>query len=217
LVKTNNMDFESILLLQNSDPLFGVSKKNNANIYLFSSPLTENCTNFSKHALFVPTFYQVCFSSLRSIPLSYQASSNVVINIKNDITSIDQPPHIKQVNGQLDVIPESRALNNNLALYTQRQVNLPGFFEVVRNNSLLLPLAFNYSRKESNLLCLNNDQLKKTIEDKSFKNVQLIEDTTADITSQVRQGAEGRKLWKIFIILTLLFVGIEIALLRFLK
>ncbi len=217
LAKTNKMDFETILVLQNPDPLFGVSKKNNANVYLFSAPLTESCTNFSKHALFVPTFYQVCFSSLRSVPLSYQVSSNVVINIKNDLTSVDQPPHIKQLNGQLDVIPESRVLNNNLALYTQHQINVPGFFEVARNNSVLLPLAFNYSRKESNLLCFTNEQLKKMIEDKSFKNIQLIEDITGDITSQVQQGAEGKKLWKIFIILTLLFIGIEIALLRFLK
>ena len=80
-----------------------------------------------------------------------------------------------------------------------------------------MPLAFNYSRKESNLLCLSNDELKKIIEDKSFKNIDVIEDVSGDITSQILQGAEGKKLWKIFIILTLLFIGLEIALLRFLK
>lgn len=217
LARTNNMDFETILMLQNSDALFGLSRKDNALVYLFSVPLNEKCTNFPKHALFVPTFYQICFNSLKSVPLSYQASSNVVINIKNDIASADQPPHIKQVGGLLDVIPESRALNNSIALYTQRQINLPGFFEVQRNNTLLLPLAFNYSRKESNLKCLDAEQLKKIIDDNAFKNIQLIEDASIDITGQIQQGAEGKKLWKIFIILTLLFIGIEIALLRFLK
>ncbi|MBL7920618.1 MAG: BatA and WFA domain-containing protein [Bacteroidia bacterium] len=217
LARTSNIDFETILMLQNADALFGVSKKNNANIYLFSSPINEKCTNFSKHALFVPTFYQICFNSLRSVPLSYQAGSNVVINIKNDLSSIDQPPHIKQIAGLLDVIPESRALNNGISLYTQNQVTVPGFYEVVRNSAVLLPLAFNYSRKESDLLCLNNEQLKKIIIDKNFNNIQLIEDANSDITSQIQQGANGKKLWKIFIILTLLFIGIEIALLRFLK
>jgi hypothetical protein len=217
VTRTNNMDFETILMLQNSDALFGLSRKDNALVYLFTVPLNEKCTNFPKHALFVPTFYQICFNSLKSVPLSYQASSNVVINIKNDMASVDQPPHIKQVGGLLDVIPESRALNNGMALYTQRQINSPGFFEVQRNNTLLLPLAFNYSRKESNLKCRDIEQLKKIIDDKAFKNIQLIEDTSEDITSQIQQGAEGKKLWKIFIILTLLFIGIEIALLRFLK
>ncbi|MBA2612440.1 MAG: BatA domain-containing protein [Bacteroidetes bacterium] len=217
LAKTNKMDFETILMLQNGDALFGLSKKDNASVYLFSAPLNEKCTNFPKHALFVPTFYQVCFNSLRSVPLSYHASSNIVITIKNDLASIDQPPHIKQVNGLLDIIPESRALNNGVSLYTQHQVNVPGFFEVVRNNQVLLPLAFNYSRKESDLKCMVQEQLKKVIADKGFKNIKLIEDTSSDITGQVQQGAEGKKLWKIFIILTLLFIGIEIALLRFLK
>jgi len=217
LTRSSNMDFETILQLQNADAMFGVSKKNNASVYLFSTPLNEKCTNFSKHALFVPTFYQVCFNSLRAVPLSYQASSNVVINIKNDLSSVDQPPHIKQVNGQLDVIPESRAINNSISLYTRGQVTLPGFYEVIRNTNLLLPLAFNYSRRESDLASLTTEQLQKMILDKSFKNIELIDDTGADITAQVQQGAEGKKLWKIFIILTLLFIGIEIALLRFLK
>jgi hypothetical protein len=217
LLKTNRIDFETILMLQNSDPLLGVAKRNNSEIYLFSSPLNEKCTNFTKHALFVPTFYQICFNSIKSVPLFYPVSSNIVITIKNDITSVDQAPHIKQVNGNLDVIPESRIVNNALSLYTQRQINLPGHFEVERNKVILLPLAFNYSRKESNLLCLSNEQLLKTIEDKSFKNITLVEETNGDIGSQILQGAEGKKLWKIFIILTLLFIAIEIALLRFLK
>ena len=217
LFKTNKLDFENILTLQNTEPLFGISKINNSFIYLFSSPLNEKCTNFTKHALFVPTFYQICFNSLKSTPLSYQVSSNVVINIKNDITTADQPPHIKQVVGLLDVIPETRLINNALSLYTQRQINLPGFYEVKRNNTLLLPLAFNYSRKESNLLCFSNEQLMKIIDEKSYRNINLIEDLSGDITSQILQEAEGKKLWKIFIILTLLFIAIEVALLRFLK
>ncbi|MDO8998760.1 MAG: BatA and WFA domain-containing protein [Bacteroidota bacterium] len=217
LLKTTNVDFESILLLQNADIFFGVSKRNLSNVYLFSTPLNEKCTNFTKHALFVPTFYQICFSSLKSVPLSYYVSSNVVISIKNNATLADVPPHIKQVNGLLDVIPESRVINNALSLYTQHQINLPGFYKVIRNDSLLLPLAFNYSRMESNLVCYDNSQLKTIIEDKNFKNIDLIEDLSGDITSQILLGAEGKKLWKLFIILTLLFIGIEIALLRFLK
>ena len=217
LAKVNQLDFESILVLQNADDLLGVGKLNNSTTYLFTAPLSEKCTNFSKHALFVPTFYQMCFNSLKSVPLSYPVSSNVVIIIKNDVVSADQPPHIKQVNGQLDVIPESRLLNNSLALYTQNQITLPGFFDVVRNTSVLLPIAFNYARKESNLLCLTNEQLKKIILSKNLKNIQIIDDATTDISNQILQGAEGKKLWKLFIILTLLFIAIEIALLRFLK
>jgi hypothetical protein len=213
----SKMDFEGILTLQNSDVFLGESKKNNATVYLITSPLNEKCTNFSKHALFVPTLYQICFNSVKALPLFYNVSSNVLINIKNDITLKDQPVHIKQVSGDFDIIPESRLINNSLSLFPHNQINVPGFFEVLRNNTLLIPLAFNYSRKESDLNCLNNEQLNKIINDKTFANINIIENTANELTSFIQQGTEGKRLWKLFIILTLLFIAAEVAILRLLK
>ena len=213
----SKMDFEGILTLQNSDVFFGESKKNNATVYLITSPLNEKCTNFSKHALFVPTLYQICFNSVKALPLFYNVSSNVLITIKNDITLKDQPVHIKQVSGDFDIIPESRLINNALSLFPHNQINVPGFFEVLRNNTLLIPLAFNYSRKESDLNCLNNEQLNKMIIDKTFTNINIIENTANELTSFIQQGTEGKRLWKLFIILTLLFIAAEVAILRLLK
>lgn len=213
----SKMDFEGILTLQNSDVFFGESKKNNATVYLITSPLNEKCTNFSKHALFVPTLYQICFNSVKALPLFYNVSSNVIITIKNDITLKDQPVHIKQVSGDFDIIPESRLINNALSLFPHNQINVPGFFEVLRNNTLLIPLAFNYSRKESDLNCLNNEQLNKIINDKTFTNINIIENTANELTSFIQQGTEGKRLWKLFIILTLLFIAAEVAILRLLK
>ncbi len=213
----SKMDFEGILTLQNSDVFFGESKKNNATVYLITSPLNEKCTNFSKHALFVPTLYQICFNSVKALPLFYNVSSNVLITIKNDITLKDQPVHIKQVSGNFDIIPESRLINNALSLFPHNQINVPGFFEVLRNNTLLIPLAFNYSRKESDLNCLNNEQLNKIINDKTFTNINIIENTANELTSFIQQGTEGKRLWKLFIILTLLFIAAEVAILRLLK
>jgi hypothetical protein len=217
LVKTNASKFETILQLQNTDAFFGMSSTGNSISYLFTSPFIQNATNFSKHALFVPTFYRICFSSLKSTPLFYQTNSNVVISLKNDATQSEQPPHIKQIDSQLDIIPEQRIVNNSLFLYTRNQINANGFYEVLKTNNPLLPLAFNFSRKESNLNCYTIDELSKVIADKGSKNLSLIEDAQSDISKQILQGADGKKLWKLFILLALLFVAIEISLLRFLK
>jgi hypothetical protein len=78
-------------------------------------------------------------------------------------------------------------------------------------------LAFNYSRKESDLNCLNNEQLNKIINDKTFTNINIIENTANELTSFIQQGTEGKRLWKLFIILTLLFIAAEVAILRLLK
>jgi len=217
LTKTSRSDFEAILTLQNGDVFLGRTRLNNSVLYLFSAALNENSTNFNKHALFVPTFYQVCFSGLRSVPLFYQASANVVINLKNEGPLGEHPPHIKKSDGTLDVIPELRSINNSVYLYTQRQIVNPGFYEVRRKDTVLLPLAFNYSRKESDLRCYSADELTKVIADKGWRSVGMISDNQADISKQILLGAEGKKLWKLFIILAALFLVLEVALLRLLK
>jgi hypothetical protein len=217
LVKSSRLDFESILTLQNGESFMGLTKLNNSFVYLFSSPLIESFTNFNKHALFVPTFYQLSFNSIKASPIFYVVSNNVVINIKNEVTTAEIPPHIKKLSGNFDIIPEVRLINNSLYLYTHHQLSDQGFYEVNRNNVTLLPLAFNFSRKESDLTCYTVEELTKLIGEKNLKNVSLIEDAQSNITNQILREAGGTKLWKLFIILTLLFVTTEVALLRLLK
>jgi len=217
LLKGTHSDLSSVLLLQNGDDLLGFTTKNNASMYLFTAPLGESATNFARHALFVPTIYQVCFNSLKASPLSYQVGSNVVIHLKNDLLMQEQPPHIKQVKGTVDIIPEMRTVNNGLFLFTRGQLTRPGFYEVERGNAPLLPLAFNFSRTESDLKAYSSDDLQKMISDKNMKHVSLIDEADNDISKQVLEGAEGKKLWKLFILLALLFLVVEVALLRLLK
>jgi len=213
----NNPDFESLLTLQNKDVLFGTTTFNNAKLYLFSAPLNERSTNFNKHALFVPTFYQLCFKSLNPEPLFQNVGGNTIISLKSNGASKEQPPHLKKINSEVDIIPEVRVLNNGLNLYTQGQINEPGFYQIVRNNDSLLPLAFNFSRKESDLSCYKLAELEEIIKDKNLLQFSLIVDSGLDFSKQVLEAAEGKKLWKIFIILALMFISIEVALLRFLK
>ncbi|MDI1355611.1 MAG: BatA and WFA domain-containing protein [bacterium] len=217
LQKTSHTDFETILSLQNGDSFFGVTRFNNARLYLFSVPLNETCSNFTKHALFVPTFYQMSFSSLQAPPLFYPVSLNVIIPLKNDLSLTDQAPHIRQIEGEADMIPEVRVINNALSLYTRGQISVPGYYEVMRNNVRILPLAFNYSRKESDLRSYTKDELEKIIAEKGWRSVRLIDDTSGSVSAQVMFETEGKKLWKLFIILALLFIVIEVSLLRLLK
>jgi hypothetical protein len=108
-------------------------------------------------------------------------------------------------------------VNNSLFLYTQRQVTSPGFYEVEQQKTVVLPLAFNYSRKESNLNCYSTEELEQILAEKGWRSVGLIADSHTDLSKQIQLGAEGKKLWKLFIILALIFLAVEVALLRLLK
>lgn len=210
-------DIDVLLSLQNSDAFLISSKMNSASVYLFSSPLNDPYTNFNKHALFVPTFFRICFSSLSSSQLFFETSSNVVINIRNEGSYMDNPPHIKRTEGNIDIIPEMRIINNSLSLFTRQQISAPGFYTVTAQQQDLQPLAFNYSRRESDLQCYTNDELEGLVSKKAFRSINVISGSDSGVSKQIALGAEGKKLWKLFLLLTLLFILIETAFLRLLK
>ena len=80
-----------------------------------------------------------------------------------------------------------------------------------------MPLAFNYTRKESALECYDSGELQEIITSGGFKNVKLVDNNPESISRQVIEGSEGKKLWKLFIFLALAFMAAEVALLRFLS
>lgn len=218
LSKNSRSNFENILVLQNGDPLLGFNRFKNGLVYLSSAPFSSEGGNMSKHALFVPTIYRMCFNSLKSTPLFYEVNANSVLNLKNEAgNSNDQPPHIKEINNKADIIPEIHTLNNSMFLYTRSQIKTPGFYEVFKNTVAVFPLAFNYSRTESNLTCYTPEEITTIIESKLYKHIHVMDNTDDDITKQISNEAQGKKLWKLFILLALTFILIEILLLRFLK
>ena len=217
LIKKSQQDFESILKLQNNDDFLGYTKFNRSFVYLFTSPLNEKATNFVKHALFVPTFYQICFKSVIPGPLYYTAGSNEMIPIKSELKLNEIPIHIKQPKSEFDVIPEMRYVNYLSCLYPRQQIKQAGFYDAMIDQTLVLPLSFNFSRKESMLNCFSEDELSDIILKKGLKTFSIIENSESNTTNQMIEISEGKKLWKFFIILSLLFISIEVILLRVLK
>jgi hypothetical protein len=214
--RSSRSDHDVLLRLQNGDEMLTAANMNNAGVFLFSMPLTEAGGNFSRHALFVPVLYQLSFRSARRAPLFHEAASNVAIDIRHDHTT-EEPPHITGLNGSPDIIPGIRTNANGVFLLTQGQVKDPGFYEVRRPGSAVMPLAFNYSRLESDLASYSAPELQQMVSARGFRNVNIIEDVASGISGKAMLGDEGTGLWKLFIFLALAFMLTEVLLLRLLR
>lgn len=215
LSSKNNIN--SVLKLINNETWLGEIAIKNAKVYVFSSSLDESFTNFCKHALFVPTIYKMGINSLKPSPLYFYTQSNSVISLNAFKEKSDEPLHLTELNKKFDVIPEIRVNNNRLNVYTQNQITNPGFYKLNHKGQDLQSLAFNYNRLESGLEFFTNEDLEKSISENnliSFKNLVASEKS---LTASVAEISGNVKLWKLFIIFTLAFIAIEIALIRFLK
>ena len=106
--------------------------------------------------------------------------------------------------------------NNELFLTENNQVKEAGLYELIDadNGQALQSLAFNYNRNESDVELLEPAEIKNLF---SSKGIKVYDKTDIPINTLIKQEENGKPLWRLFIWLALLFIAIEILLLRFWK
>ncbi len=215
--KTTNNNSQGLVLLQNGQFLVSLNTLGNGKVYVFSIPSDETSSNLLKHALFVPTLIKMAILSLKPSPVYYKTAINEVISLNSTSNFSDKPLHILKVDKKVDVIPEHRLLNNTIALYTQNQITEAGHYNVEENNVIIKDLAFNFDRKESDMNFMTQEDLQKQIDEKGLKNVSVIELNEKSLTNALQEVNDGKKLWKLFLILALMFLAAEILIIRLFK
>ena len=109
----------------------------NGNVYLISSDLTDSASNFHRHALFVPTFFQMALKAGKTEPLYQTIGKDEAIGLSNQNLGNEEVIHIKNEDGSLDIIPEIRRIRGGLELrvfdqndqyqFAQVQIETPMF------------------------------------------------------------------------------------------
>jgi hypothetical protein len=206
-----------VLKLINNETWIGELSIKNSKVFVFNSSLDESYTNFCKHALFVPTIYKMAISSLKPLPLYYFTQSNSVISLNALKEKSEEPLHLSDLDSKFDVIPEIRVNNNRLNVYMQNQITQPGFYKLKHKGVDLQAVAFNYNRLESGLEFFTNEEIEKSIVDNNLTSFKNLAATEKSLTASVQEISGNVKLWKLFIIFTLAFIAIEIALIRLLR
>ena len=85
------------------------------------------------------------------------------------------------------------------------------------DKDLITGISFNFNRKESDLNCFASNELKEQINNHNYNNISILNIGEKKLIDSLTEPDQGKKLWKLCIILVLLFLGIETLLLRFLK
>lgn len=208
---------ESVIMLQNGESLLSCLNIGKGKVYLFSISSEESSSNFLKHALFVPTFIRIGALSLKPSPIYYKTAASEAIDITLDKNDKEKPLHIVQANSEFDMIPEQRIVNSKTTLFTQNQVSEAGHYTVNQGDKVVLGLGFNYDRKESDMRFFNEDELNAWSDSLGLKNLTVLKSEEPSIAQSLKETNNGNKLWKLFLILALLFLLGEILIIRFFR
>lgn len=202
-IKSIKSNKKPIYTLENNEIFLSNYNNKKSNIYVFNTSLNDSSSNFHKHALFVPTFLNIANNSL--------VSSNIYNVIKNDDYFISLPNNneiFNLKNDIIDIIPTSKLVNGKNRFYTNNQIKKSGQYILYNKKKAVDYIAYNYSSKES--LVEYDDLDNLLISSVNTINKEKISDYISSTINDVH-------FWKSCLILSLLFFGIEIALLKLIK
>ena len=209
-ISQNGLSREDLLQLPLNKFLLAKYNIGAGKIYLSATSLDSKDGNLARHPVFVPLMFKIAFGSTRSFPLYYTTGSSEVLESQK--INLLKNQSLKLVSNQFEAIPDVRQTPASTLLYVADQVKKPGFYNLVKADSTLAVMAFNDNRAESDMHYASDNELNGLF---GKQKVNIINSKKDAQSLQVAATSNSIELWKLCISLALVFLAIEILLIRF--
>jgi hypothetical protein len=209
-VEKNTANKEDIMLLPGRKSFFSKYGIGNGQVYLSASGLNTNDGNLARHPVFVPLIYRLALSGANESPLYYNLGNDNALASKK--ITLGKNQNLKITADRFEAIPEIRQANGKTLIYIADQIKNAGFYNLKLVDSLLAVYSFNNGRTESDMHYLSKAELDQLAGKSNLK----IFDTDKDAVKLIAGTNKiGQTLWKLCLILSLIFIAAEILLIRF--
>jgi hypothetical protein len=202
---------ETLMSLPGNKPFWIENSTAKGKVYISAVALNDDFSNLQRHALFLPIIFRIALLSGHDQPLFYTIGHGESIEVPPIQTNEKQL--LKLVKDSVSIIPDVRQQEGSTLLYVSDQVQQPGTYNLQKQNSTFAVLAFNDSRSESDLSYLNRDELTKILP----KSGTVLLANIGSLKNAITEINIGLQLWKLCIILALIFLAAEICLVRYYK
>ena len=207
-----NAEVESLGLNWNSSNFLAKSKVEKGVAFLFGIPLSNEVSNLTSHALFVPFILRMVETSraseLRSITLGVDNS----LQIRKEI-AVGSSVRIVSTDSTESIIPESRVVNGETRLLLGPALTKPRNYSVqVNSNSQtnsseyteLFTVGVNANRLESNPESYDVPGYRKELENMGWGNASVLEVSSANLSTLIKNIESGKHLWWYLVLIVLL-------------
>jgi hypothetical protein len=209
---------EPLIELQDGDIFLGREPAGQGMVYLAAAPLDAAWSNLPKHAIFVPTIYNIALQSQPPARLYYVAGKSAAIPLNTEATEVDQVVHITSQDGTFGIIPQIRRSGSQLLVYVDGAINKAGNYDITTNDRKVAAAAFNYDRTESDVRTMKPAELEEALADAGLQQFSVLaQSRQRALTASVAQLNSGVRLWKLFVVLALAFLLAEVLLVRLWK
>jgi len=187
---------QSVFVTMIQNPVSGIT--------VFSAPINTTNSNFQQSPLIVPLFYKMGQNNQKTGVNALTIGNNQPYFV-DVLLSKDA---ILEVRGNDDsFIPIQQILNNKVKLTFNDFPEIAGNYSVFDKKESVENLSFNYKRSESDLSQVNTNVVS------DFKTA----DTISTIFNTLQTERTDSQIWKWFVIFALLFLALEMAIIKFVK
>ena len=213
--KTDNFQYPSVsssfkltspdilLSFQDGAPFITAEK----GLYVTANKFDIETTNFKNSPLIVPTLYNIAKESLALPELYY------TVHVKNEFDVLTQLPQDNIlsleniIQSENTVIPLQRSYANKVTISTKEFPETAGNYQIKNKDSVLQNVSYNYNRQESNM---------RYITESPKEGVQY-HTSVSNLFDEFKELDNIQSLWKWFVIFALLFLLMEMLILKYFK
>lgn len=218
MISKNTKSREEVLMkLSNGESFLSRYTSGKGNTYLLSVNLSDEFSNFQKHALFVPVLYNIALFSQPVRPLFFTTGKDQSVEFANSGISGESVFRITGSGSEFEIIPEQKIIGTQTSVLFGNQLNDAGNYLLKAKEDTLFGLSFNYDRKESLLEYYDADELKSKAGKTGTGNFSVVQTNNKSLALVLTELNEGIKLWKMFLWLALVFIISEVLLIRLIK
>lgn len=206
---------EQLLTYRDGEPYLTKYQIEQGNLYLCAAPLDTDFNDLVRSGeIFIPLLYKTAISAGGTRPIAHTIGKDDQINYP--ITQNIGNETVYKLKGRAEeFIPEQRTIGPRAILGVHQQIPEAGFYELFLNpEEELYRYAFNFDRQESDLDYFSSDDLQTKV-GQSTSVIDVAEE--AYLTQTIEERSQGIVLWKWCIALVLVFLGLEVLLLRLWK
>lgn len=206
---------DALLRLQDGKAFLVKVASGRGSVYLGAAPLSESGGTFTRHALFVTSLLRMAELS-RPMGALYHTMGRDAEATLDVVPQGDAVPHLIGPDG-VDRVPALRRSGGSPALLLDNEDLPTGSHTVVLGTDTVQRIAVNASRTESDLGAWPIDELKSVLQQRGLTTFEVLDAEGAGLSVSLTALDHGTKYWTWFVVLALLFLILEVALLRLLK
>lgn len=214
LQRNNATKGKNLMQLNNGQPFMWQASYQKGNVVLLSVPLKTDWSNLPQHAVFVPLMLKLGMGKAQTGQLYGTIGVPQWITINKSTTA---EKLIRLWGNDAELMLQTSQRQGKTVCYLDQPLAKAGIYNLAPQGEKTPQqlLAMNFDRKESNLAIWSPKEMETFLA--AWPAARITNEDTAVLQNDIRTSLSGTPFWRYCIWLTLVFILIEILLLRILK